>query len=137
MVSREITIVVASLNGFVTRLIKKLVLDIVANLKAAPREGGTPVDTGWARSNWVPNIGSPIRKVAGSYAAAKAGNLSFNSAAGIAHVATSYNVKMGAVHITNNVPYILRLDAGSSMQAPAGFVRRGIVKAITRDLLRA
>ena len=36
----------------------------------------------------------------------------------------------GAVFISNAVPYIRRLDAGSSDQAPAGFVRYAVSKAI-------
>ncbi len=134
MASRAVRVVVASLKGFVEDIIKKIVLDVVANLQAAPAEGGTPVDTGWARANWVPNIGTPIDTVAGSRAEAEAGSLSGDSAAGVARVVTRYQLSMGAVYITNNVPYILKLDQGHSKQAPKGFVRRGIVKAITVDL---
>jgi hypothetical protein len=128
-------VVIANLNRFVEQIIKKLVLDIVANLQAAPSEGGTPVDTGWARANWVPNIGSALDTTAGTRAQAEAGQLSTASAAGVAQVAIEYKLARGAVHITNNVPYILLLDAGSSTQAPAGFVRRGILKALRVDLI--
>lgn len=127
--------VIAGLNLFIEQIIKKLVLDIVANLQAAPSEGGTPVLTGWARVNWVPNIGSALDTTAGTRAQAEAGQLSGASAAGVAQVATEYKLARGPIHITNNVPYILKLDAGSSKQAPAGFVRRGIIKAIRVDLL--
>jgi hypothetical protein len=136
MVSRQIRVVVQSLEGFVTQLIKKLVLDIVANLQAAPTEGGTPVDTGWARANWIPNIGSPLETPAGSREAAEQGQLPGASAAGVARVAATYTRAQGAVHITNNVPYILPLNEGSSKQAPRGFVQRSIVKAVTVDLAR-
>jgi len=131
---RNIRVVIASLTGFTETLIKKLVLDIVANLQRAPSEDGTPVDTGWARANWIPNIGAPILTPAGSYEQAKAGSLPGASAAGVAAVATTYKLGRGPVHITNNVPYILKLDQGSSRQVPRGFVRRGIVKAIKVDL---
>jgi hypothetical protein len=127
--------VIAGLNRFVEQIIKKLVLDIVANLQAAPSEGGTPVLTGWARANWVPNIGSALDQTAGTRAQAEAGQLSGASAAGVAQVVTEYKLARGPVHITNNVPYILKLDAGSSKQAPAGFIRRGIIKAIRVDLV--
>lgn len=137
MASRQVRIVVASLTGFVEKLIKKLVLDIVANLQAAPTEGGTPVDTGWARANWIPQIGSPRERVAGSRDQAEAGNLPGDAAQGVAQVATGYTLAKGPVFITNNVPYILALDAGSSKQAPKGFVRRAIVKAVRVDLGRA
>lgn len=134
MASRRIRVVVQSLEGFVERLIKKLVLDIVANLQRAPSEGGTPVDTGWARANWVPNIGSPAKGTAGSREQAEAGILTGASAAGVATVVTSYRLSRGPVHITNNVPYILTLNEGSSKQAPRGFVQQAVRKAVTVDL---
>lgn len=134
MASRAVRVVVASLNGFVEQIIKKIVLDIVANLQQSPGSGGTPVDTGWASANWVPNIGGPFEGTAGTQAAAKSGQLSGESASGVARVATTYRLIMGPVHITNNVPYILRLDQGSSSQAPKNFVRRAIVKSLRVDL---
>ena len=134
MASRQVRLIVSGLNRFVEKIIKKLVLDIVANLQAAPNSGGTPVDTRWASSNWVPNIGTAVETTAGTRAQAEAGQLSGASAAGVAQVVTEYKLAKGPVHITNNVPYILKLDAGSSKQAPAGFVRRGILKALRIDL---
>lgn len=135
MVSRRVRVVVASLEGFVDGLIKKIVLDVVANLVAAPSEGGTPVDTGWARSNWVPNVGSPAG-LAGTREAAEAGILPGDQQVGLATVAATYKASQGAVHITNNVPYILRLNEGSSRQAPRGFVQAAIAKAVRVDLPR-
>jgi len=134
MASRQIRLVVSSLNGFVERVIKKLTLDIVANLVSAPGDGGTPVDTGWARANWIPQIGSARTTTAGSRSQAEKGLLPGDQQTGVAQVVTGYKLSRGAVHISNNVPYILRLDQGSSKQAPKGFVRRAIRKAVTRDL---
>lgn len=136
MASRQIRVVVSSLNGFVEQLIKKLTLDIVANLVAAPGQGGTPVDTGWARANWIPTIGTAREGVAGSRAQAEAGLLPSDQQTGIASVAATYKLARGPIHITNNVPYIGRLDAGSSRQAPRGFVRRAIRKAVVEDIRR-
>jgi hypothetical protein len=129
----------AGMNGFVTRIVKKLVLDIVANLQAAPSEGGTPVDTGWARANWIPVVGAASAKPAPKplergTAMAGATNVFAAGQAAIAAIVTGYNARQGPVTIANNVPYILKLDAGSSKQAPSGFIRRGIVKALVVDL---
>lgn len=139
MPSQQIRIIMAGMNGFVTRIVKKLVLDIVANLQAAPSEGGTPVDTGWARANWIPIIGTASGRAApkpGDHAQTTqaAADLISQGEAAIAVIATTYRLSMGKVTIANNVPYILKLDAGSSKQAPAGFIRRGIVKALVIDL---
>jgi hypothetical protein len=139
MVSQQIRVILAGIDGFVARIVKKLVLDIVANLQASPSDGGTPVDTGWARVNWIPVIGNASRKAApkpgghGQTVSAAAA-LALQGQAAVAVIATTYRTSMGPVTIANNVPYILPLDAGSSKQAPSGFIRRGIVKALVVDL---
>lgn len=137
MASKRITVVVKSLEGFIDNVIKKLTLDIVANLVSAPDTGyGTPVDTGWARANWVPNIGRPKTTTEGTREAAEVGNVStVGQQAGIASVVTGYRRDRGPVFISNNVPYILLLNEGSSKQAPKGFVQNAIAKAVTQDLL--
>jgi hypothetical protein len=33
------------------------------------------------------------------------------------------------MHITNNLPYIVRLNQGYSAQAPAGYVEQGVLAA--------
>lgn len=126
---------VSDLKGFVDNLMKKVALGVVANLARAPSDGGTPVDTGWARSNWVPQIGSPKKDPSGTYDQAKAGILPGDQQVGLAAIAVGYKVSRGPIYITNNVPYITKLDMGSSTQAPRGFIRRAIKKAVTVDLL--
>lgn len=92
--------------------VRKLVLDVTADLIEQ-----TPVDTGWARANWVPTIGrshdTPVgdrervdRSVQGQ---------------GIATIATQ-PLLGSVIFITNNVPYIEALNEGHSPQAPAGYV---------------
>ena len=90
-----------------------LTLEIAANLIEA-----TPVDTGHARANWVPSIGTP--HVGEDSGAAQA--------AGQAAV-TAYKLGDGALTIANNVPYIERLIGGSSSQAPAGWDLEAIDRA--------
>jgi len=131
--ARRVRIVVNSLERFVDELIKKIVLDITANLKRAAAEGGTPVDTGWARANWIPNIGRPREGTAGSPESVSQSD----QAAGEGAVAATYTTAKGPVHITNNVPYITFLNAGSSPQAQPGFVQRAIMKAVREDLAGA
>ena len=123
----NIRILVRGLEGFVDRVVRKLVLDIVGELVPA-----TPIDTGWARSNWVPKIGKPFDGVAGSYPGPPVfGALNFGAqSGGAAAVAGGYTTRFGPVYITNNVPYIGDLDRGHSRQAPAGFVRAAIERAI-------
>ncbi len=139
MVSKQIRVIIAGIDGLVTRVVKKLVLDIVANLQASPNTGGTPRDTSWAAANWIPVIGAASGKAAPrpadrARAVQAATGVQSSSATAIAVIATTYRASQGKVTIANNVPYILKLDAGSSKQAPAGFIRRGIVKALVIDL---
>jgi hypothetical protein len=136
MASRRLRVVVNSLEDFLDQLIKKIVLDIVANLRRAPSEGGTPVDTGWARANWLPSIGAPLGPGDTSGIRPETPNSASTTDqdSGLAKVATTYQTEKGPVHITNNVPYIVFLNEGSSKQAPSGFVQRAIRKAIIEDL---
>lgn len=116
----------AGIDRFATRVVTKVVLDVVANLVKSPGDGGTPVDTGWARSNWLVSIAAPQRSVLGEPDAVQA------------HPSPlvpmlSYHVRLGPVFVSNNVPYITRLDDGSSQQAPSGFVGRAVHKAVVVD----
>ena len=124
----RVRVVVKSLNGFTQKLISRLTLNVTANLIE-----DTPIDTGWARANWVPSIGSPRRKTAGTRAAAENGKIDHApQAAGSAAVA---GYKLGpAVFVSNNVPYISDLNDGSSRQAPAAFVQSAILRAIRQTV---
>lgn len=82
---------------------------------------GTPVDTGWARSNWLPSVGTPKEETVG-----KPGALDeLAKDAGQSEV-LDWEISDGPIYITNNVPYIQRLNAGSSKQAPTGFVESAV-----------
>lgn len=82
---------------------------------------GTPVDTGWARSNWLLSVGTPKKETVG-----EPGKLNTAAAElGQSEVA-DWGIASGPIYITNNVPYIRRLNEGSSTQAPAGFVESAV-----------
>jgi hypothetical protein len=79
--------------------------------QSSPPEGYTG---GSARANWQATIGSPATSV--SDATDPSGGASIS--------AVFANVKGGQVnYLTNNLPYINRLEHGWSNQAPAGMVR--------------
>lgn len=87
----------------------------------------TPVDTGRARANWQVSIDTEITTETGStnFQAQMAANQN-----------TIKSYKNGALIIQNNVPYISKLNAGSSAQAPAGFVQRAL-QAAARAVAKA
>ena len=45
-----------------------------------------------------------------------------------------YRLAAGKTFVTNNVPYVLQLNDGSSTKAPAGFVQLAVVKAAEQSL---
>lgn len=93
---------------------------------------GTPVDTGRARSNWIAQIGSAPSGTIDAYAPGDAGSTAgANTQAAIDQaesVISGYN-SGEEIHITNNLPYIQRLNDGYSAQAPANFVEQAVVEA--------
>ena len=122
--AKNTEIVIRALEGFTKELLQKLTLNIDANLKE-----DTPVDTGWARSNWVPSIGEPFRGLAGSKTGDTALIDNSVSEIGKARVLT-YTLDAGAIYISNNVPYIQALNNGHSGQAPRAYVQAAVERSV-------
>jgi hypothetical protein len=104
----------------------------------------TPVDTGRARANWLVSVDGPAQKEIPAYAPGKGGSTgAANAQAAIQQgqqTVARYTESNKAIHITNNLPYIQRLNEGWSAQAPAKFIEQAIdagLKAIRKmSLLR-
>ena len=107
----------ASLRKSVNNAVRMLALEIDAELRRS-----TPVDTGHARRNWVPSVGTPHSGVSNDDSA---------HAHGIQAV-LAYEIANGALWVANAVPYIQRLNYGHSAQAPAGFVEASIDRAMSK-----
>jgi hypothetical protein len=105
------------LDATIERAAKALILEIVRELK---RE--TPVDTGHARANWIPSVGTPNMQEDSTGALAQAG----------AAVVASFKLGQGLLFITNVVPYIRRLNQGSSAKAPPLFVESCVMRAMAK-----
>lgn len=123
---RQVRVIMGELQRVIERVTIKITLDCTANLIET-----TPVDTGWARANWIPGLNPPGTEPLGKPDAI--GPASAAQAQGTAAVA-AYTLQQGRIFISNNVPYILILNDGHSNQAPAGFIQRAIEKAVTRDI---
>jgi len=96
---------------------------------------GTPVDTGRARSNWIVSLGVPATGTIDAYAPGEARSTeAANTQAALDQgeaVISRYTGGEGtSIHITNNLPYIQRLNDGYSAQAPANFVEQGVQEAV-------
>lgn len=101
--------------------------------------GRTPVLTGQARSNYFFTIGRPDNTslMAGPFGGGRFG--SGDMSLGRAFAAIS-RVKPGEpVYMTNNLPYIGRLNDGYSAQAPARFIQTATesgIALIQRQVVR-
>ena len=93
----------------------------------------TPVDTGWAQSNWIGTLDRPFQTTAGTRKEAEAGRLDTRTA--FEGIQSFRRNRIGQrIWITNNVPYIVLLNQGSSRQAPPMFVETAIANGIRRAL---
>lgn len=92
---------------------RELTINTAAELRAV-----TPVDTGHAARNWQVTIGAPAS------GEVEAANDAATALAG-------YDPERdGSTFVTNNAPYIQRLNAGHSKQAPAAFVEQAIARVV-------
>src|SRR5262245_4634543 len=119
--------VIAALLGHVESVVRRLGVEIQANLTTA-----TPKDTNWAAANWIGSIGAPVRTPDGQDGTrgVKGSATTTGMAAASAAVLATWRIGMGNVYVSNHVPYIRALDGGSSAQAPAGFTRASILRAM-------
>lgn len=77
----------------------------------------TPVDTGRAKGNWQCTIGSP----------ASGDTTRLGESGSLSEVLETTPREAGEkVYLTNNLPYIQKLEYGHSTQAPSGMVRVSI-----------
>jgi len=79
----------------------------------------TPVDTGNARANWQATLDAPAVDV-----------VTVGSPGAVMEPPGKDFDAERLRFVSNNVAYIQRLDAGHSKQAPAGFVRAALAKAV-------
>lgn len=115
--AKNIHNVALRIEGNVEKGVRKTVLAIDNALVNT-----TPVDTGRARSNWLPNLDGPADGTVGP---------SSSPSAKTAGLVRQFDVNVNsAIHLTNNLPYIASLDRGSSKQRAAGFVRRAILAGV-------
>jgi hypothetical protein len=101
-------------TGLLDKVVRKVALDIHSGLQAA-----TPVDTGRARSNWIPSINLP--SLASTLSTSGSPIMNF----------AGYKLGM-KIFIANNLPYIKRLNDGYSKQAPKMFVETVIQRNVAK-----
>lgn len=141
------------LQGHVSGVVRGIARDVTHDLIRT-----TPRDTGLAAANWIPSIGQPRTETVGL----RSGQISASSASSLVGAALTgagggpprgvpearaeqaaglqslagYEVRLGKVWITNNLPYISSLNDGHSTRQPAAFVQRAIASGVKRAALK-
>jgi len=90
----------------------------------------TPVDTSRALSNWQIGLGRPFMFNLPAYAPGSRGSTESQSAdqtMKTAEYLLSFRKPGQTIYLSNNAPYIRKLNDGSSRQAAAGFIERAVV----------
>lgn len=123
----QVSAIIADLAAFTEREIIGLTLEIDATLRE-----NTPRDTGFARANWVPSVGTPSPSVEPLLRRPSPGQVAEAAAAAAAgqQGILNYRLSEGSVFVTNGVVYIQKLNDGWSQQAPAAFVEASVVQAV-------
>lgn len=89
----------------------------------------TPVDEGVARVNWQPSLVGPVTTTREASPPGQNGSTAAENATAAIDlgraVISGYQGETG-IYISNPLPYIGRLNEGSSAQAPANFVEEAV-----------
>lgn len=125
MAESDIRATMASVEKLAERVIKRVGFQVQTELVIS-----TPVDTGWARANWLVSIGQPTNGPTPKSGEKGLGNADVSEREARAARLLVYDLKQGDVHISNHVPYIGKLNEGHSPQAPAGWVEDAIRRAM-------
>ena len=124
----DIEDILDDMDRHIAKRIVSLVFEVHAELIEA-----TPLDLGWARANFVPHISNPYREnvkdVEPSEGLAK--SKAADNIAKLGNIAASYRLGNGPLFISNNVPYIGRLNDGHSKQAPPGYIPMAVDRAVS------
>lgn len=91
----------------------------------------TPKDKGLATSSWLVGIQSPPTEQPTVSPTDAAGSTSYALNAGGQIIAVYPKNQLPDLWIVNNLPYIGKLNDGSSLQAPAKFVEQSIAEAVS------
>lgn len=122
----RLDVVIGRLAGGLGKIVEDIGREVAVELVP-----GTPVDTGFARANWRPSLNSPTTQP-----------ITFLDPTGAATIEKIANVakrwRLGdTLFIVNRAPYIGALNAGSSPQAPAGFVQAALEVGVERAMKKA
>jgi hypothetical protein len=128
--ARRMNRIAVQVEGSVERAVKDCAQAV---LKSAVEN--TPVDTGFARSNWTPELDRAFEGLFPPRVPGKAGSTAEENAAATieagAPTIEAFDIHTNReIHVTNNAPHIRPLNDGHSKQAPAGFVQIAVMEGL-------
>lgn len=85
----------------------------------------TPVDTGRARGNWFTSATSISNRTIDEFRQARQAIIE-----GVSTISSVINERYPSITLSNNLPYIERLNDGYSQQAPKKFVESEIDRVV-------
>lgn len=123
---------IEEIRDIVEQDVRGVVTDVTNTLRER-----TPIDTTIASRSWIPGFGGSLLGTGEGATFSREDTTPEAQAArqqaGLALVAT-WTIGDGDLVITNSADYIVDLNAGSSPQAPAGFVELAILEGVNLDL---
>jgi len=108
----QIKKITAGIFTLVPQTARKVLLDI--DRRVVKR---TPVDTGRARGNWLPAAENPDRRT-----------LEVGESRDTDPASMAIDSKFPVLYLSNNLPYIEKLENGHSSQVPIGFVKLSVAE---------
>ena len=109
-------------NKVLSQLTRRATFSVMGDVVA-----GSPVRTGRFRASWFVGVGQPVRAVAPPRQ--QPAGAAAESLARLVEIRPETVTGFDPVYITNNLPYASRLAAGSSTQAPNGWVDQAVSRA--------
>lgn len=123
--SKQIRLTAKTVEQNVDRLVRKVALAVDTAVVM-----GTPVDTGRARANWQVSVGdAPDGVLFPEPEKPPSPEAGAQRSLDEAQQKVAEYKGRGIIHVTNNLHYIEKLNAGSSAQAPAGYVEQAAIAA--------
>jgi hypothetical protein len=108
----------------VERVVGKLGVGVIRGFVRAVRERN-PYDTGWSQANWLASIGSPTSRLNGFRAP---GGYDNSLPEALLDDLEGWTPRKGNIYVTNNVPYVPKLNA--THPGAAGYVPVSVIVGI-------
>lgn len=122
---RRLTRISKRLGDFVVGIQRTIIEEVAKEVVVR-----TPVDTGYARGNWVPGLNAPpVGPVTSLDPQAVASPARIIALAALLRVGDAF-------FIVNNAPYIELLNRGYSPQAAAGYINNAVNVGVRRGISR-